>query len=133
KRDDLMQRCTVRLNCKAARTSGAQPAGPCSPGGRPKAAGSSSPPSGVWTAETTATPCELSLAIVFARPVGGVSASVILNRPSPPNSEPRTDSDPVYLESTMRIATCPSEYQLVRPPRYTGPDPNPNVPVESAA
>ena len=100
--------------------------------GDPTAAGSSSPPSGLWTAETTATPCELSLAIVFARPVGGVSASVILNRPSPPNSEPRTDSDPVYLESTMRIATCPSEYQLVCPPRYTGPDPNPNVPVESA-
>jgi len=57
---------------------------------------------------------------------------VILNRPSPPNWEPRTTSGPVYLESTMRIAAWPSEYQLNCPDRYTGPDPNPNVPLEEA-
>src|SRR5256885_5185242 len=70
--------------------------------------------------------------MMFARLVGGRSASVILDRPSPPNSEPRTDNGPVYLESTMRDATCPSEYQLNCPARYTGPDPNPDVLIAGA-
>src|SRR2546423_3149873 len=69
---------------------------------------------------------------MFARLVDGRSASLILNRPSPPNSEPRTDNGPAYVESTMRDATCPSEYQLNCPARYTGPDPNPDVLDEEA-
>jgi hypothetical protein len=32
----------------------------------------------------------------------------------------------------MRDTTCPSEYQLSCPDRYTGPDPNPNVAIEEA-
>jgi len=56
KHDDLSERRTGHLNCKAARTISAQPE-PCPPRGRPKVCLQLKPRSGVWTAETTATEC----------------------------------------------------------------------------